>query len=75
MPESYDMANNTMPKFISIQDAAEMVGVSTKTIRRWIAHGKLTAHRPSQRVIRIDPADICRLMDATATTRFDGEVA
>lgn len=69
------MPATTARTFISIQDAAEMVGVSVKTIRRWIAGGKLTAHRPSPRVIRIDAAEICRLMDASATTRFTGEVA
>lgn len=64
-----------MRTFISIQDAAEMVGVSVKTIRRWIAHGKLTAYRPSARVIRLDAAEVDAMMDATATTRFNGEVA
>lgn len=62
-------------KYESIQEAAGRLGVHTKTIRRWIAQGKLTAYRPSARVIRLDAAEVDAMMDATATTRFNGEVA
>lgn len=59
---------------ISIQQAANHVGVHTKTIRRWIADGKLTSYRPSARVIRLDLAELEELINSTASTRWN-EVA
>jgi excisionase family DNA binding protein len=38
----------------SVDDAAKHLGVSSKTIRRNIATGKLPAYRTGDRVIRID---------------------
>lgn len=35
----------TQPQFITIADAAARLGVSEKTIRRWIAAGRLAAVR------------------------------
>lgn len=68
------MPAKTTRSFISIQQAATHVGVHTKTIRRWIAQGKLTAYRPSARVIRLDANEVDRMMESTATTRWN-EVA
>lgn len=31
--------------FLTISEAAEYVGVSTRTIRRWVAAGRLRAYR------------------------------
>lgn len=39
---------------ISINDAAKYAGVSTKTIRRWIASGRVTGLRAGPRLIRVD---------------------
>ncbi|OZE31529.1 MULTISPECIES: helix-turn-helix domain-containing protein [unclassified Rhodococcus (in: high G+C Gram-positive bacteria)] len=38
--------------------AAQELGVTVRTIRRWIAAGKLRAVRIGGREIRIDPADL-----------------
>ena len=38
----------------SIHNAAEYLGVSTKTIRRFIASGELTGYRAGKRIIRVD---------------------
>jgi excisionase family DNA binding protein len=37
----------------SIADACAYFGVSDDTIRRWIADGRLTAHRYGPRLIRV----------------------
>ncbi|MBH5297514.1 helix-turn-helix domain-containing protein [Corynebacterium ulcerans] len=58
----------------SLQDSARRIGVAVKTLRRWIAQGKITAYRPSARVIRLDAAEVDAMMDATASTRWN-EVA
>lgn len=38
----------------SIPHAAEYLGVSTKTIRRYIAAGRVTGYRTGPRLIRVD---------------------
>ena len=46
-----------MNKFLSIQEAAKALGVSTQTLRRWEKQGKITpAHRTKGRQRRYDPA-------------------
>lgn len=38
----------------SIERAADYIGVSTKTIRRYIAAGRVTGYRTGPRLIRVD---------------------
>jgi excisionase family DNA binding protein len=38
--------NDIIPAWLSVHDAAIYSGLSMKTIRRLLASGKLTAHRP-----------------------------
>jgi len=45
-------------KLLSIQAAAEYLGVSTRTIRRMISRGDIPAHRVSKRLLRVDLADV-----------------
>ena len=45
------------PKFYTIPDVAELLKVSTKTIRRWIDDGELAVHRFNRR-IRISESDL-----------------
>ncbi len=44
-----------MAQKISIPETAEKFGVSPRTIRRYIAAGRLTAYRVGPKLIRIDP--------------------
>lgn len=44
-------------RFFTLQQAAERLQVSIRTIRRWIAAGELTAHRFGG-VIRISEQDL-----------------
>lgn len=41
-------------RFGTLEDAAAMMGVSTKTIQRRIADGTITAYRLGSRTVRID---------------------
>jgi excisionase family DNA binding protein len=43
-------------KFYTIAQVAELVEVSTRTVRRWIAEGLLVAHR-IKGLVRISDAD------------------
>ncbi len=45
-----------IPKFLKIQQVADIAEVSTRTVRRWIANKRLIAHRVSG-VLRISDAD------------------
>ena len=44
--------------FISLNGAAEMLGLSVKTVRRRIADGELPAFRTGRRIIRIRVSDL-----------------
>ena len=52
-----------VPVYLSLEEAAECMSVSVKTIRRWIAAGTLPAYRCGKRAIRI------KLEDLEATPR------
>ena len=51
-------------EWLTVQSAAEYLGVSEKSIRRWIAAGRLSARRAGPRLIRIDSRAIERMLDA-----------
>ena len=53
---------STTDQTLTIAQAAERAGVSTDTIRRRIADGTLPAYRLGPRLIRIDAADLARLI-------------
>jgi excisionase family DNA binding protein len=46
-----------IPRYYTIQEVAELLVVSTRTVRRWIANGDLIAHRPGG-IIRIAEDDL-----------------
>ncbi|MGC5245375.1 helix-turn-helix domain-containing protein [Gordonia sp. DT219] len=48
--------------YLSVQQAADELDVSPKTIRRWISAGRLTARRAGPRLLRIERAELDRLM-------------
>ena len=47
-----------IPVYLSLEEAAEAMSVSVKTIRRWIASGTLPAYRCGKRAIRIKLDDL-----------------
>ena len=40
-------------RLISLADAADYYGVSTKTIRRWISDGRIEGYRVGPRLLRV----------------------
>ena len=53
-------------RYLSLQDVAAELGVSDRTVRRYIADGPLSACRPSPRPIRVDPAELDRFISTTS---------
>jgi excisionase family DNA binding protein len=51
------MPTTSLPILLSVRDAADRLGVSTKKIRRWIASGELPHYRLG-RSIRIAESDL-----------------
>jgi excisionase family DNA binding protein len=47
-----------VPVYLSLEEAAEAMSVSVKTIRRWIAAGTLPAYRCGKRAVRIKLEDL-----------------
>jgi len=45
-------------RYESIPQAFERAGVTTRTIRRWIAQGELTGFRMGKRMIRLDADEL-----------------
>ena len=56
-------------QYESILDAAGRVGVSTKTVRRWIAAGHLSGYRVGPRLLRVDPDELDRMLTVIPTAR------
>jgi excisionase family DNA binding protein len=50
-----------LPPRPSIRQTADYFGVDQKTIRRWIAQGRLTANRLGPCLIRLDRAEVLQL--------------
>jgi len=50
-----------LPRLLSVVDAAQQLGVSPKTIRRWINRGELSIHRLG-RQLRISEEDLAAFL-------------
>jgi excisionase family DNA binding protein len=48
--------------FISLSAAADILGISVRTLRRRIASGDLPAYRNGRRIIRVRVGDLNRLL-------------
>lgn len=57
----------TRRQFESLSEAAERTGLSTYTLRRRIADGRLPAYRSGSRIIRVDPDDVDHLLTRIPT--------
>lgn len=58
-----------LPVYLSIPQAAEIMGVCDKTVRRHIAAGRLRAYRCGRRLIRVRIEDIENLMREIPSAR------
>jgi excisionase family DNA binding protein len=45
-------------KLIAVSAAAAYADCSTRTIRRWIADGRLRAYRTGPKLVKVDQADL-----------------
>ena len=55
-------AHDALPdRLLTYKHASEQVGVSARTIRAWVANGKLPARWISKRCVRVWQSDVLRL--------------
>lgn len=52
----------TQTPLAGLKSAADSIGVHPRTLRRWIADGKLTAYRVGPRMIKINLDDLATLV-------------
>lgn len=62
-------------RLASIQDTADYLGTSTKTVRRYIAAGRLKAYRLGARAVRVDLDQLDALLQPIPTARSNGDAA
>lgn len=48
--------------WVTLAAAADTLGVSVRTVRRWISYGYLDGFRAGPRVVRVRAADVDRLL-------------
>lgn len=70
-----DSTASTPRRLISLADAAEALGVSSKTVRRYIAAGDLDAVRLGRRTIRVRVDSLDRLIDAHPVNTWRNQTA
>ncbi len=69
-PNRTESVNPTEPVWLGTTEAARRLGITTRTLYRFIEQGELTAHR-SGRVIRLKQDDVdtyiesCRIVPGT----------
>lgn len=51
--------------YLTVKQTAGKLGVSSKTVFRYIADGKLKAYKLSQRCVRIDETDLEKFVKGT----------
>jgi excisionase family DNA binding protein len=49
-------------RYASVREAAEYTGLCTRTIRRYIAAGRITGHRLGPKLIQVDLNEVDRLV-------------
>lgn len=72
MPMPYNTGMETVDRentWLSIQEAAEQLGVNPRTVRRYIRLGRLGVSRISNKVVRIRLADIDRFMETGVSVK------
>lgn len=57
------MAPKPRRNLVSLDEAAEYLGVSTLTCRRWIASGRIRAYRVGPKFIRVDLDEVDGLLE------------
>lgn len=73
-PEETGVTQLLEPRYVTIREAAEFWAVSTKTIRRAINAGELTAYYPRKHVLRIDKNEMEARIKSSASRRGSSNV-
>ena len=64
------MADKTLPVYLSLEEAAEVMSLSVKTIRRRIADGTIPAYQCGRRPIRIRLDDLEAALQRIPSARW-----
>lgn len=64
-------SNKAGHRLVSITEAADYLGVSTKTVRRYLAAGRFEALRAGPKLIRIRQDDLDAMLRPIPTTGRD----
>ena len=59
---------NTADEYLTKREAAELLGVCSRTIENYIRSGALKASKPSRKVLRIKRSNLDKMLDQFATT-------
>lgn len=62
------MSKTTTKEWLTINESASLLRVSTKSIRRWIEAGHLKGYRVGMRAIRIRREDLLQMMTPVEET-------
>lgn len=54
-------------ELVTLADAAHHLGISHRTLRYWIAEGRLTAYRVGPRLVRLDAREVDALVEPIPT--------
>jgi excisionase family DNA binding protein len=57
---------------MTIQQAAQMLGLREKTIRRWVALRKIEYIKAGERAVRITSTEISRIIELGRNPRIEG---
>lgn len=60
---------------LTLEDASARVHVSVKTLRRYIASGRLTGYRVGPSLIRLDPLEVDKLLRPISIRRDEPPVS
>lgn len=69
------MTRNDVQHYLSPAEVAEAHGISERTIRRWIAEGRVPAYRIGKRRIGIKPEDSNALAEPIPTVSTDTQAS
>lgn len=69
MPHPVTTRQTPTQQWLSLEDAAKVLGVQARTVRAWIGDGTLTGYRVGPRFIRVDAAEVESLPKRIAATQ------
>jgi excisionase family DNA binding protein len=69
------MPASSLRKLISVEAAAERLDINPRSVRRYIADGKLQGYRVGTKLIRVDQADVDALIRPIPAAAGRGDAA